>query len=155
MKKLLSAVVLATCGLATTTAFAVTSAKEHFETTDDAIEYRQSAFKLIGDIYGARLGAMARGDVDFDADAVKENAEVLKVLINLPWAGFGEGTEGGNAEDKIWSNKADFDKKAVASIEAVAELENAAESGDLNKFKQAFAGVGQSCKSCHDSYRKK
>lgn len=151
MKKLLSAFVLATCGLAAT----ATTAQAHFETTEDAIEYRQAAFKLMGDFFGARLGAVARGEADYDADAVKKNAEVLKVLIDLPWAGFGEGTEGGKAEDKIWSNKADFDEKAAASVKAVAELEEAAGTGDLNKFKAAFAGVGQSCKACHDNYRKK
>ncbi|WP_432786915.1 Cytochrome c' [Oligella sp. MSHR50489EDL] len=155
MKKLLSAVMLATCTLATSTALAVTPAEDHFETTDDAVQYRQAAFKLIGDVFGARLGAVARGDVDYDADAVKENAQTLKVLINLPWAGFADGREGGNAQDKIWGNKDDFNKKAQAAIDAVAELETASESGDLAKFKQAFAGVGQSCKSCHDSYRKR
>lgn len=148
MKKLLSAFALATCALV------ATSAHAHFETKDDAIEYRQAAFTLMGDYFGGRIGPMVRGDVDYDADIVKENAEVLKVLINLPWAGFGEGTEGGDAKDSIWSNKDDFDKKAQAAIVAVTELDEAAESGDLNKFKAAFANVGQSCKSCHDSYRK-
>ena len=64
------------------------------------------------------------------------------------------GTQGGDSEDSIWTNKDDFDEKARASVVAVAELEEAAESGDLNKFKAAFANVGQSCKTCHDSYRK-
>lgn len=155
MKKLLSAAIVTSCAFASTAALAVTPAKDHFESTDDAVAYRQAAFKLIGDVFGARLGGVARGDIEYDADAVKANAQVLSTLINMPWVGFADGREGGKASDKIWSNKDDFNKKAQASIDAVAELEKAAESGDLAKFKQAFAGVGQSCKSCHDSYREK
>ncbi|NLJ52445.1 MAG: cytochrome c [Alcaligenaceae bacterium] len=149
MKKLLSAIVFATCGFAVTA-----TAQAHFEAPEDAIEYRQAAFKLVGDVFGGRLGPVARGDVDFDEETVEANAELLKVLIDLPWVGFGEGTQGGDSEDSIWTNKDDFDEKARASVVAVAELEEAAESGDLNKFKAAFANVGQSCKTCHDSYRK-
>jgi cytochrome c556 len=92
--------------------------------------------------------------VDFNADVVENNVEVLKVLVNLPWVGFGEGTQGGDSEDSIWTNKADFDEKAQASIVAIAALEEAAESGDLKKFKAAFANTAKSCKTCHDSYRK-
>ena len=151
MKKLLSAIVLASCGLVATSA----NAEVKFESPEDAIEYRQAAFKLVGNVFGSRLGDVARGDVEYDAEAVKQNAATVKVLMNLPWDGFGEGTQGGNAEDKLWSNKADFDEKAEASIKAVAALDEAAQSGDLNKFKAAFADAGKSCKSCHDSYRKK
>lgn len=148
MKKLLSALAFAGC------AFTATSAHAHFEAAEDAIEYRQAAFTLVSDYFGGRLGPVVRGEVDFNADVVEDNVDVLKVLIELPWAGFGEGTQGGDSEDSIWTNKDDFDKKAKASVIAVAELEEAAESGDLRKFKAAFANVGKSCKTCHDSYRK-
>lgn len=151
MKKLLSAL-----ALATTCAFVVTpvQADTHFESAEDAIEYRQAAFVLMSDYFGGRLGPVVRGEVDFNADVVENNVEVLKVLVNLPWVGFGEGTQGGDSEDSIWTNKADFDEKAQASIVAVAALEEAAESGDLKKFKAAFANTAKSCKTCHDSYRK-
>ena len=148
MKKILSALAFAGC------TFTATSAHAHFEAAEDAIEYRQAAFVLASDYFGGRLGPVVRGEVDYDAEAVKNNVAVLKVLIDLPWAGFGEGTQGGNSEDSIWSNKDDFDKKAEASVIAVAELEKAAESGDLSKFKADFANTGKSCKTCHDSYRK-
>ena len=148
MKKLLSALALAVCALV------VTPAHAHFEAPEDAIEYRQAAFVLVSDYFGGRLGPVVRGDVEYDADSVEETVEVLKVLIDIPWVAFAQGTQGGDAEDSIWSNKGDFDKKAQASVIAVAELEEAAESGDLNKFKAAFANTAKSCKTCHDSYRK-
>jgi cytochrome c556 len=37
----------------------------------------------------------------------------------------------------------------------VAKLSAAAKSGDQNAIKTAFGGVGQSCKACHDDFRKK
>ncbi len=147
---------LCTLALAVTCTFAVAPvhADIHLERVEDAIEYRQAAFVLMSDYFDGRLGPVVRGEVDFNVEKVSNNIEVLKVLVNLPWAGFGEGTEGGYSEDSLWINKVDFDNKAQASIVAVAVLEEAAESGDLKKFKAAFANTAKSCKTCHDSYRK-
>jgi len=38
---------------------------------------------------------------------------------------------------------------------AVMELNTAAKGGDLDTIKKAFGAAGQSCKACHDNYRKK
>jgi cytochrome c556 len=38
---------------------------------------------------------------------------------------------------------------------AVAELNTAAKSGNLETIKIAFGEAGKSCKACHDNYRKK
>lgn len=150
MKKLASALLLAgSLGFSATAVQA-----QAFESTEDAIEYRQAAFKLIGNVFGGRLAPVAREEVDFNAEEVENNAEILKVLISLPWVAFEDETKGGDTKDSVWSNKADFDQKAEDSVVAVKELEEAAESGDLGKFKAAFGKVGQSCKACHDAYRK-
>jgi cytochrome c556 len=36
----------------------------------------------------------------------------------------------------------------------VAKLTAAAKTGNLDAVKTAFGAVGQSCKACHDAYRK-
>jgi cytochrome c556 len=38
---------------------------------------------------------------------------------------------------------------------AVASLNTAAQSGDLESIKKAFAAAGQTCKTCHDDFKKK
>ncbi len=38
---------------------------------------------------------------------------------------------------------------------AIAELNTAAKSGNLDAIKKTFGAAGQTCKACHDNYRKK
>jgi cytochrome c556 len=38
---------------------------------------------------------------------------------------------------------------------AVVDLNKAAQSGDLENIKKAFGATGQTCKGCHDDFRKK
>ena len=38
---------------------------------------------------------------------------------------------------------------------AVAELNTAAQSGNQDAIKKAFGAAGQTCKGCHDDFKKK
>ena len=104
---------LATAAAAVAFAFALTTpAFAQFEKTEDAIQYRQSAFFVLGQHFG-RLGAMANGKVPFDAKAAQENADIVATLAHLPWAGFGPGTDKGGrtkAKPAIWTEQAKLRK---------------------------------------------
>lgn len=132
----------------------VAMAAPQFAKAEDAVKYRQSAFSLIGTHFSA-LGAMASGKAPYDAKAAAEHADVLAVVAGLPWAAFGEGTEGGKAKPEIWKEKAKFDEKHQAFGAEASKLLEAAKSGDLDKLKAAFGPTAQTCKSCHDAYKSK
>lgn len=127
----------------------------NFETTDDAIHYRQSAFGLIAHNFGD-MGAMLKGKKPFDAEVFAMRAQNVAALSQLPTEGFVEGSDKGETEalTKIWSDRADFDSKMNAFKENAAKLALVAQSDDNNAIKAAFMNTGKSCKGCHDVYKK-
>ena len=149
MKTLLVALV------ATLGALASLPASAQFQKPEDAIKYRKAAFTVMGAHFG-RIGAMASGKVPFDAAAAAANADIVATLSRLPYAGFIEGTASGEtrAKPEIWTERVKFDAAAAKMQEEVAKLNVAAKSGNLDQIKVAFGAAGQSCKACHDNYRK-
>lgn len=129
-------------------------AQAQFAKPADAIKYRQAALTLMASHFG-RMQPVVRGQAPYDAEQIKANVQLLSTLAELPWAAFGPGTEGGDARPEVWSDAAGFEQKRDAFKENVAKLQAAADSGDLDRVRAAFGGVGASCKSCHDSYRAK
>ena len=132
------------------------AAQAQFRKPEDAIEYRQAAFTLMGAHFG-RIAAMAQGKVPFDAKAAQANAEVLSVVVMLPYTAFGEGTDLGNtkAKPEIWKEMPKFKEAAETMQNAVAKLNAATKTGNLDAIKVAVGDVGKSCKACHDNYREK
>ena len=88
-------------------------------------------------------------------DRVAANAAVVASLAHLPWQAFGPGTEGGKSLPEIWKEMDKFKAGSEKMQKAVAELNTAAKSGNLETIKIAFGEAGKSCKACHDNYRKK
>ena len=132
----------------------VTPALAQFAKPEDAIKYRQSAFALMGAHMG-RLSAVVKGEVPYNKDDVVRNAAIISTLSSLPWQAFGPGTEGGKAEPAIWRESAKFKSAADRMQAAVAELNTAAQSGNPENLKKALGATGQTCKACHDDFRKK
>ena len=132
------------------------AAQAQFQKPEDAIKYRQSAFTLMGAHFG-RIAAMAQGKAPFDAKAAQANADVLSVVVNLPYAAFGEGTDLGNtkAKPEIWKEMPKFKDLAEKMQAEVVKLDAAAKTGNLDAIKVAVGDVGKSCKACHDNYREK
>lgn len=131
-------------------------AAAQFQKPEDAVKYRQGAFTVMGAHFG-RIGAMANGRVPFDAAAVQANAEIVATMSKLPWPAFVEGTSNvGNtrAKPEIWSEADKFKAAAQKMQDEVAKLNATAKTGNQDQIKAAFGAVGQSCKACHDSYRK-
>lgn len=137
-------------------AAAALPAAAQFAKPEDAIKYRQAGMTLQGTHLG-RIGAMVNGKVPFDAKAVAENAAVLAFVAKLPFAGFVEGTDkGGNtkAKPEVWSEMDKFRAGSTKMQDEAAKLDAAAKTGDMGQIKAAFGATAQSCKACHDSYRR-
>jgi cytochrome c556 len=130
-------------------------AAAQFAKAEDAIKYRKASFTVMATHF-SRIGAMAQGKVPFDAKAVAENAQLAAVMAPLPFTAFGEGTDKGDtrAKPEVWSQSDKFKAAARKMQEEITKLNAAAKTGDPGAIKAAFGGVGQSCKSCHDSFRK-
>jgi cytochrome c556 len=73
------------------------------------------------------------------------------------WFPAGTGPEAGKtgAKAEIWQpqNKADFAAKLSAFQKAALALNATAAGGDMNAAKARYAGLGGTCKACHDKYR--
>lgn len=130
-------------------------AAAQFAKPEDAVKYRKGAFTVLGSHF-SRIGAMANGRVPFDAKAAAENAAIVESMSKLPWAAFGAGTDKGEtrAKPEIWKEEAKFKQDADKMQAEVAKLAVAAKTGNLDQMKAAFGPAAQTCKSCHDNFRK-
>jgi cytochrome c556 len=131
-------------------------AAAQFAKPEDAVKYRKLALSVMGTHFG-RLGAMAQGRVPFDAKIAADNAEIVADMAKLPWAAFGEGTDGGDtkAKPEIWKQGAKFKEYADKLQAESVKLAAAAKTGKEDAFKAAFTATAGTCKSCHDDFRAK
>jgi len=131
-------------------------AAAQFKNADDAIEYRQGALAVMGNHF-SRIGAMASGKLPFDAKAVQANADLVATLAKLPWSAFIEGSDKGdtNARPEIWSQADKFKAASQKLEDATVKLAAAAKTGNQDAIKAAFGATGETCKACHDDFRKK
>lgn len=139
---------------ATTLCISAGSALAQFQKPEDAIKYRQSVFTVMANAFG-KMGAVVKGEAPYNKDDVAKNAAIVATLAPLPWQAFGPGTEGGKAQPAVWSDNAKFKAASEKMQLAVADLNKAAQSGDVESFKKSFGAASQTCKGCHDDFKKK
>ncbi|VTU13105.1 Cytochrome c' [Variovorax sp. SRS16] len=136
------------------TALSVPAAAQ-FAKPEDAVKYRQSVMFLQNQHFG-RIAAMANGRVPYDAAAALANADLVATIAKLPWSGaYAQGTEGGRAKPEIWTEQAKFKELSDTLVDETGKLATAAKSNNLDAIKTSVAAVGETCKSCHDSFRKR
>ena len=131
-------------------------AAAQFKSTDDAIEYRQGALAVMGNHF-SRIGAMANGKVPYDAKAAQANADLVATLAKLPWSAFVDGSAAGdtNAKPEVWSQADKFKAAAQKLEDATVKLAAAARTGKPEELKAAFNATADTCRGCHDDFRKK
>lgn len=130
-----------------------TPATAQFAKAEDAIDYRQSAFSIMGNHMG-RLAAMAQGKIPFDAAAAQESARLIDTMAKLPWEGFVPGSQADSgAKPGLFQNLDDVRKLADQLNSETAKLPGAA--GSLDTLRGQVGATGKACKACHDKYREK
>jgi cytochrome c556 len=135
---------------------AVPASAQSFGKPEDAIKYRQGAFRVLSAHFGA-LGAMANNRAPFDAQAAARHGEVIALVSHLPFAGFVAGSEKGEntrAKPEVWAEQAKFRGNADKMQAEVAKLAAASKTGNLDNIKAAFGPAAASCKACHDDFRR-
>ncbi|MBS0334166.1 MAG: cytochrome c [Proteobacteria bacterium] len=117
------------------------------------VEDRQAAMKAVGQ--SMKEGAGINSPATFDAAKAKTIMEGVaanaKKLHSLYPAGSDKDPKS-EADPKIWTNKADFDKR-LTELGTLATTASKATTAEA--YKPAYAAVGATCKSCHDVYRTK
>ncbi|MGV3548801.1 c-type cytochrome [Rhizobium sp.] len=116
---------------------------------------REAAMKKIGGAMGG-LSAIAKGQKDYEADAVKASLTSIKETITVFPTYFPPGSEGDDkgASPKIWENKADFEARAKKLADDADAL-LAQLPADAAAVGAAMGTLGKDCASCHQQYRVK
>ena len=141
MKKKLSVLAFT---LAIAGAAAPAFAQQQYAKAEDAVHYRRGAFTLLGYHFGS-LGAMVQGKVPFNSAQAAIDGDVVE--------GSDKGQTG--AKPEIWKEQAKFTDLRDKMQAEVAKVSAAAKSGNLDNLKAVFGAAGQSCKNCHDNYRRR
>ncbi len=124
---------------------------------DAAIKARQSQMKLYAFNLGM-LGAMAKGEMEYNAETAAGAAENLAKLSTMsmaaawPQGSDNSAVDGTRALPAIWEKYPDIVEKSKAMSEAAATLADVAGT-DLDALRGAIGDVGKACGGCHKPYR--
>ena len=124
----------------------------------DAVETRHGLMlQMAADM--AKMGAMVKGDVAFDAAvSARAAANVAAIASVISMDQFPAGSENGKAADsfakaELWADGGtDFLAKVAALNVATVALQPLA-MADLDSLKTGMGAVGKACGACHTAYR--
>ncbi|WP_347309756.1 c-type cytochrome [Defluviimonas sp. SAOS-178_SWC] len=104
------------------------------------------------------LGGMAKGEVEYNAEAAQKAADNLMATVTLdasmlwPKGSDNSANPATAALPKIWEEGSDIGEKAKALGEAATAMKAAAGTG-LDGLKSAMGPVGGACGGCHKAFR--
>ncbi len=118
------------------------------------IKERQDHLKKMGDAVKP-VGAMYKGEADFDLAKVQEALKVIQANAPLLPPLFPDDSKTGadtEALPKIWEDKADFESRFKKLVDDAKAAE--ASITDEETFPDAWKVVAGNCGGCHKQYRK-
>jgi cytochrome c556 len=122
-----------------------------------AVQFRQAVLQLVRSNMGP-MGAMAKGEIPFDAEVMIKNSQRIEQLGLMMEDYFTPDTRAFDVEtgalDKVWENQADFNQKANDMITAAINVREVATAGASDDYRKAIGALGGTCKACHDDYKK-
>lgn len=121
---------------------------------EQAVKYRQNIMDAMGGLMGAAVGRLRDG-FTFGPELPAVAAGLAAMSADIA-ALFPEGTDFGESDAKaeVWSDRQGFVDKSTQAADATKAFVEAIKSGDNTMIMQAFKGVGDACKGCHEAYRK-
>jgi cytochrome c556 len=143
-------------GIAIISLFALPlSAQAQFAKIEDAVKYRKAVLSVMN-THLARIGSTVKGERPYDKASVESDATIVEMMAKLPWHAFPANsiTSDSRAKPEIWKEQDKFRAAADKMQSETAKLSAAAKAGDLNMIKTTFGSAAQSCKACHDDFRK-
>lgn len=119
-------------------------------------QMRSTTFKKLG---GAMhpIGDVIQGKQAFDAEDMKAKAAAFEAAAQEPFKHFAKDTTGtdGKARPEVWQKPEEFKAAEEKFLKDVKAFNEAAQTGDFDKVKQAFGPAASNCKSCHDAFKLK
>lgn len=118
------------------------------------VKTRQEAFKAILRAYEPMTQMVKEGSIDPAKFAALSATFMTK--RDGPWSHFGPDTNypPTKAKPEVWQKVTEFDQAKGEFLAATDAMHAAAQSGDRAKIEDAYGRVFQSCKACHDSFRR-
>lgn len=120
----------------------------------DAIKYRKATMSAMA-AHTSAFSLINFGRVEHQ-DHLLSHVEALAALGSQVKVLFPAGTGTGDTDalPLIWQEQQKFELLVAATGKSTAELRDAVAAGDKAATMKAFKAVGESCKGCHDRYRK-
>lgn len=139
--------------------FSATGTLAHQGVKDPVVMARMNAMSEIADNMKT-LGDMAKGTTSFDAKTAQAAASGISTLAVRTPALFKDPAMDPKSEalPAIWSDFADFqiksDKLVRVARDLAETLSGPAETGPA-ELDRAMRALGETCKACHQDYRRK
>jgi cytochrome c556 len=128
---------------------------------EDQIKFRKAGYSFMSWNMGKLKGQLIDNPASFNKDQVAAAANLIAATANSGMGAlFGAGTEkdAGSQKTRV---KAEFfqqpdevKKLAGAFVKEANDLQKVAATGDAAAIKVQFGKTGESCKACHDKFRK-
>lgn len=121
---------------------------------DDAIKYRKVVMSAMGG-HIAAISLVFAGKVEHQQHLLHHAEAMASIGEELPSLfPAGSGTGKTEALPAIWQEPEKFKQAVEAGRSATAQLRDAIKSGDKAAIGRGLKAVGDSCKGCHDKFRK-
>lgn len=153
----ISVVAALTAGLMSVGAFAAADGHISAEQIEGAVKARKAHMQLYAFHLGT-LGGMAKGEIDYDAEAASAAADALAALVQMPQGGYwlpgsdSDSIEGTRALPAIWATDSKAGEAGQAMFDAAMAMQAAAGT-DLASLQGAMGALGGACGGCHKPYR--
>lgn len=129
---------------------------------EDQIKTRQAGYTYMGWNMGKIKDQIIDQSVAYDQEQISAAANTIAAIARSGMGAlFGPGTDKAigdqytNVKPELFDNFEEVGKISARLTETTGKLVEAADSGDQAAIRVAFGNVGDTCKSCHDKFRKK
>ena len=127
---------------------------------ETAVQARQGLMEIQG-LEAGPLFAMAKGNIDYDADVAKQHAEALAGLTHYDFTRlFLPGTSNADMPNKTWALPAIWEKpqefhQAFEHLQAAVKDVAAQAGNGKEAMTKAVVDLGKACGNCHETFRQK
>lgn len=123
-----------------------------------AVRFRHQNMKALGKASKEMGEELKKASPDLAV--IRGDANQIHKLAPMAesWFPVGSGPQDNVKTDAlaaVWTDKAGFHQVSEKFVQAADELQGAAERNDLSAIRTAAQSLGESCKGCHDKYKKK
>ncbi|RIX44710.1 MAG: cytochrome c [Rhodocyclales bacterium GT-UBC] len=128
---------------------------------EDAIKFRQAGYTFMAWNMGKLKGMLVDNPASFNKEQAIAAANLIAATANsgmgalyVPGSDKGVGFKETRVKHELFTDKEGVGKVAVAFNKEANELAKVAATGDAAALKAQFGKVGETCKGCHDKFRK-